>query len=110
MGTFNGIGSFYRAARAPRACLVELREDALRQLAADARHAREIVHAGRLHATESAEMREQRLPPSCADPGDLLQRRCRARLGPPSAMSLDREAVRFVANLLQQMKSRMVRR
>ena len=82
------------------------RIDALRERARDARRAREIVDARRLHAAQAAEMREQRLPLLAADAGDLLQRRRRARLRAPRAMTLDREAMRLVANLLQQMQAR----
>ena len=58
-------------------------------------------------------------PPKCAssawrfagaDAGDLLQRRRRARLRAPRAVALDREAMRLVADLLQQVQARMVRR
>ena len=48
---------------------VQLGEDALGQRAADPRHARDVVHARRLHAADAAEVREQRLP--------LARRRCR---------------------------------
>src|SRR5437660_12580826 len=54
-------------------------------------------------------MREQRMPALGADAADLLQRRSRARLAAPGAMALDGEAVRLVANPLQQVQPRMVR-
>ena len=58
-----------------------------------------------------------RKPPKCAssacrrffaDTGDLLQRRRRARLRASRPMALDREAVRLVANLLQQVQPRVI--
>ncbi len=73
-------------------------------------HAREIVDARRFDALQAAEMREQRLALARADPSDLLQLRRRPRLRAPRAMALDREAVRFVADLLQQVQPRMIRR
>ena len=73
-------------------------------------HAREVVDARRLHALQAAEMREQRLALLRADAGDLLQRRRRARLAAPRAVALDREAVRLVADLLQQVQPGMIGR
>ena len=89
---------------------MELPVDALGQRPADSGNSRQVVDAGVLHAPESAEMREQRTPPGRADAGDHLQGRRRARLAAPRAMALDREPMRFVANLLQQVQSGMIGR
>src|SRR5207248_2609810 len=90
--------------------LMQLRENALGERSADARHAREIVDAGRLHAAQAAEMREQRAAPRCADAADVLQRRGCARLASPRTVALDRKTMRLVADLLQQVQPRIVRR
>src|SRR5690242_5397402 len=101
----------WRASRPPSAQeSVQLRVDPLRQRTGDSGHSRKVFDARRLHPLESAEVREQRLPPLRADAADLLQRRRVARLGAPRAMPLDREAMRLVADLLQKMQPRMVRR
>src|SRR5206468_8424720 len=89
---------------------VELREDSLRERTADSGHMRKIVDACRLYALQAAEMREQRMAALGPDAADLLQRRGRSRLAAPGAMALDGEAVRLVANPLQQVQPRMVRR
>src|SRR5437763_10374514 len=83
--------------------------DPLGQRAADAGNARQIVDARRLYTAQAAEVSEQRAPSRGADAGDILQRRRRARFTATRAMALYRETVRFVANLLQQMQSRMIR-
>jgi hypothetical protein len=83
---------------------VQLGEDLLRQRPAHPGHPREVVDARRLHALQAAEVGEQRLPLLRADAGDLLQRRRRPRLRPAGAMTLDREPVRLVADLLQQVQ------
>src|SRR6266545_1775240 len=54
-------------------------------------------------------MCEQRMAALGPDAADLLQRRSRARLAAPGAMALNGEAVRLVANLLQQVQPRMIR-
>src|SRR6266487_6717179 len=82
-------------------------KDTLRQRPADPRHLCQIVDARRLHAPESAEVREQRLAALGPDPADLLQRRGRACLATPGAVALDRETVRLVAYLLVQVQPRM---
>ena len=86
------------------------REDALGQRAATSRARARGRRRGRLHALEPAEMREQRLPLARADAVDFLQRRRRPRLGAARTVALDREAVRLVADLLQQVQPRVVRR
>src|SRR5580765_2877063 len=98
------------AASRPGDTSMERAVDALGERAADSRHARQVVHARRLQAAQAAEVREQRLALARADAGDVLERRRGARLRPPGAMTLDGEAVRFVADLLKQMQSGIVRR
>src|ERR1700687_3489019 len=89
---------------------MQLGEDALRQFPADAGHALQVVHAGGLDALESAEGREQGLTALGSDAADLLQHGGRARLAASRSMALDREPVRLVADLLQQVQPRMFRR
>src|SRR5688500_11303414 len=89
---------------------MQLAIDPLRKGARDARRAREIVDARGLNATQTAEVRKQRLALLASDSGDVLQRGRRACLRPPGAMTLDRETVRFVANLLQKVQARVVGR
>src|SRR5689334_23625354 len=89
---------------------MEFREYTLGQCPRDPRNSRDVFHTRGLHALHAAEMLEQRLAARGADAADLLQRRRRPRLAAPRAMALDREAMRFVANLLQQVQARMVGR
>src|SRR5690348_1469566 len=87
---------------------VQLGEYPLGQRATDAIHPREVIDTGRLDAFQTAEMRQQRLAPARADAGDFLQRRRRPRLAAARPVPLDREAVRLVADLLQQVQPRMI--
>jgi hypothetical protein len=52
---------------------MQLGKNALGQRAADAGHAGQIVDTCRLHASQSAEMREQRLALGGADATDVLK-------------------------------------
>src|SRR3977135_1561868 len=69
---------------------------------ADALHLRELVDPGRHQALQDDQPCQQALPPLGADAGDAFERRRIARLAAPRAMALDREAMRFVAYLLDQ--------
>jgi hypothetical protein len=52
---------------------MQLGKNALGQRTADPGHARQIVHACRLHTSQAAKMCEQRAPPGRADAADVLQ-------------------------------------
>src|SRR6476469_7581794 len=97
-----------RPRRDEHALSVQLAVNALGQRVRYAGYSREILDARRLHSLQAAEMREQRLAALGADAADLLQCRRVARLCASRAMTLDREAMRLVADLLQQMQSRVV--
>src|SRR6185436_9260493 len=78
-----------------------------RQRAAYAFDLRQCVHACGHESLQSAESRAQTLPPFGADARDAFERRRRARLAAPRAMPLNRETMRLVAYLLDQMQRRM---
>jgi hypothetical protein len=84
--------------------------DPLRERSADALHLRELVDGRGLHLAQATEMREQALPALRADSGDMRQRRLGARPGAAHAVADDGEAVRLVADLLDEMQARMRRR
>ena len=71
---------------------------------------RDVVDRRRLHAAQAAEVREQRLPALRADARDLLQHRRGARLAARARGGPDREAMRLVADLLDQVQCRDGRR
>ena len=48
--------------------------DLLRQIAADTRHARQVIDTGPRHTLQSAEVLHQALAPSRSDTRDLRQR------------------------------------
>src|SRR5215472_8380946 len=89
---------------------MQFREDPLGQRSTDAGHACEVLDAGGVNALQSAEMRKQRPASRGANAADLLQRRRCASLAATRSVALNREAVSFVANLLQQEKPGVIRR
>src|SRR6478609_3934180 len=89
---------------------MQLGEYALGERAADAGDARQVIDARCLDALQAAEMREQRLPLARPDAGDLLQRRCGPRLAAARPVPLYREAMRLVADLLQQVQTLVIGR
>src|SRR5436190_12841513 len=89
---------------------MQVAEDLFGERTAHARHPGEVLDARRLYSLQSSEVREDRLPLLDADARDLLQRRGGPRFCATRAVSLYRKSVRLVANLLQQMKARMIRR
>src|SRR6266481_3092218 len=98
-GTFMNTAA---AIRSVRRRFVQMAIDALGERAADALHLGDVVDRRRLHAAQPAEMLDQRLAPLRADAGDLVEHRGGARLGAPRAMADDREAVRLVADRLDE--------
>src|SRR5438270_13060790 len=84
--------------------------DALGERPADALDLGDVVDRRRLDAAQTAEVLEQRLPPLRADAGNLAQHRGGARLRAPRAMPDDGEAVRLVADCLDEMQRRVRRR
>ena len=84
--------------------------DALRKRSADPFDLCDVVDRGGLHAAQAAEVLDQRLPALGADPGDLVQHRGGARLAAPRAVPDDREAVRLVADRLDQVQPGVRRR
>src|SRR4051812_37630127 len=89
---------------------MELLVDALREFTADALDAGEVVDARGDHALQAAEMLEQLAPARRPHRGDFLQPRGRAGLAALGPVARDREAVRLVAHLLDEVQRRMVRR
>src|SRR5439155_26562398 len=90
--------------------LMQRREYPLRQRSTDPRHAGEIVDARGMHAANAAELREQRLALFRTDAFDFLQCGCGPCLSATRTMALDRESMRFIADLVQQMQYCMIRR
>src|SRR5687768_11538214 len=84
--------------------------DALGERPADALDLGDVVDGGGLDAAQAAEMLDQRLPALRADAGDLVQHRGGARLAAPRAMADHREAVRLVADRLDEVQAGMRRR
>src|ERR671930_322517 len=79
--------------------------DALGERTADAGHLGDVVNRRGLHAAQSAEMLDQRLPALGADPGNFVEHRGRARPAAASAMADDGETMRLVTNGLDEMQS-----
>jgi len=77
--------------------------------AADALGRGQLVHAGGLQPAQAAEAGKQLLAALGADTRDILQRRAAASLAAAGAMPLDGETVRFVADLLDQVQTRVIR-
>src|SRR5215210_3123059 len=94
---------------ASHAC-VKVAVDALGERTADSGDLGDVVDRGGLHPAQAAEVLDQRLAPLGPDAGDLVQHRGGARFPATSAMSDDREAMCFVANLLDEVKTGMRRR
>src|SRR5450432_1641254 len=90
--------------------LVELLVDAFGERAADAFHARQILDTRSQHALKSTEVLEEPLAAPRTHRGNLLEARRGARLAAARAMPRDREAVRLVADLLDQVQRRMIGR
>src|SRR3546814_5746680 len=67
----------------------------------------QVSEAGPGDAAGRAEMMQQRLLASGADPGDLVQRIAAQRLGPACPMGLDREPVGLVAQSLEKVQHRV---
>src|SRR6185295_7451805 len=111
LGALSGITSLpaLRAASCAR-LRVKVLVDALGQRPADSRHLGDVVDRRGLHAAQSAERLDQRLAALGADAGNLVQHRSGARLAAARAVAEHREAMRLVADLLDQMQSGMRRR
>src|SRR5947207_14841370 len=84
--------------------------DALGERTADAFHLGDVVDRRRLYAAQAAEVLDQCLAALRADAGNLIQHRGRARLAAASAVADDGEAVRLVADRLDEMQRRVRRR
>ena len=84
--------------------------DSLRERPADACHAGKVVDRRCLDTAQPAEVREQPLPALRADAGNLVQRRGHARFAAARAVADHGEAMRLVANLLDQVQGGIVRR
>src|SRR5690606_14840393 len=97
-----------RAARdppAPCSSLGGLPESLLnppRGLASDARHRRQLVEGGFLHGLQAPELLQERSPLRRPDPRDLVEGARQGALLPALSVAGDGEAVRFVADLLDE--------
>src|ERR1051325_1790665 len=78
--------------------------DALRERPADAFDLGDVVDRRRLHAAQAAEVLDQRLPALRADARDLVQHRGGARLAAARAVPDHGEAVRLIADRLDEMQ------
>src|SRR6185312_9567731 len=87
---------------------MEMVIDALRHRFADAVDALEIGEAGARDAARRAEMMQQRLLALAADAGNLVERRHADLLGAARAMRADGEAMRLVAQALQEVEHRVL--
>src|SRR2546425_11944164 len=81
---------------------MELLVDFFRELATDPLDLRQVLYARAHDALQAAEAREQPLAAFGADPRNALQRRSGAPLGASRPVPGDGEAVRFIANPLDQ--------
>ena len=86
----------------------EVRQDGVGGLGAD--HRRQLLAGGAADAGDAAEPLEQRVAAARADAGDGVQRRAQIAAGPGLAVIRDGEAVRLVADPLQQPQRRAARR
>src|SRR5258706_16345140 len=84
--------------------------DLFRERTADAVHFGNFIDGSRLHALQAAEMREQLLPAPRSDAGNLGEHRGGARLAALGTMADDGEAVRLVADALDQVQAGVLRR
>src|SRR5438552_8897606 len=87
---------------------MELLVDFFRELSTDPLDLRQVLYARAHAALQAAEPREQLLAAFGADPRNALQRRSGAPLGASRPVPGDGEAVRFIANPLDQMQSGVV--
>src|SRR5262245_36094365 len=88
---------------------MELPVDFLGELAADALDLGQIFHARSQHAPQSSEPRQKLFTALRAHSCNAFEARRGAPLGTPRPVSRDREAVRFVADPLDQVEARVVR-
>src|SRR5262245_4418420 len=89
-----------------RGC-VQVLVDALGERPADSRHLGDVVDRGGLDASQAPKMLDQRLAALGADSRDLVQHRGGARLAAARPVADHGEAVRLVANLLDEMQAGM---
>src|SRR3982751_5435766 len=89
---------------------MQLLVDALGEGPADPFDAGEVVNAGSKYPLQSTEMIKEPLAPPRAHRRDFLQARGRARLAAARAMAGDGEAVRLVADLLDEVQRRVIGR
>src|SRR3954464_14295109 len=82
--------------------------NALGERSAHASYLADLIDTGSDQSLQPAEMRQQLLPPLGTDAVDSLQNGRPARPPPPVAMAGDREAMRLVTNLLDQMECGMI--
>src|SRR5713101_7798624 len=87
---------------------MELLVDFFRELATDPLDLRQVLYARAHDALQAAEPHEQLLAAFGADPRNALQRRSGAPLGASRPVPGDGEAVRFIANPLDQMQPGVV--
>lgn len=81
------------------------RIDSLGQRLVHALDLGDFLDPRRLQARQAAEMSQQVGAPARADPGDVLEPAAGARFLPPAAVAGDGEAMRFVADLLDQLQA-----
>src|SRR3954452_17524329 len=89
---------------------MEVGVDPLRHLLADARRLLQVAQAGHLHAARGTEMVQQRPLAGGADALDLVKLAGAQRLRSASAVGGDGEAVRLVAQALQEIQHRVAGR
>ena len=82
---------------------MQLLVDTLCQATTDSLNLSQLIHARRHYTPKPAKARQQALSPFGSDALYIFQRRARARFATPLPVSLNRKAMRFVANLLDQM-------
>src|SRR3989442_15680080 len=89
---------------------MELLVDFFRELSTDPLDLRQVLYARAHDTLQAAEAREQLLAAFGADPRNALQRRSDAPLGASRPVPGDGEAVRFIANPLDQVQSGVIGR
>src|SRR5215467_8673410 len=89
---------------------MELPVDLLRELAADALDLGQVLDARAHHALQSSEAGQQLLAPLRPDAGDPFERGRGAALGAPRSVPGDREAMRLVTDVLDQVQTGMIGR
>ena len=72
-------------------------------------YSRQFFHAGLLYALQPSEVGQQVAAPFLAHPFDIFQRGSGTRFATPGTVAADGEAVRLIANLLDQMQGRTIR-